>query len=206
MGISFSEPERLKEIFDSSNREEWQKTSHILRTLDLKDDDIIADIGAGTGYFSNIFSQEVKNGRVYAIDCEPNMVCYMKNRFSENECANIQTILSRADDPCIPSDTNIVFLANTYRFIQERDTFLLRIREQTGAETKFVFVDFRGSHARISQQMAMEEVKNAGFEVMTVDSSGCPDHYILIFKKYEREQTQQIADRRATASCYSRSG
>ncbi len=181
MGISFSEPERLKDIFDAEHREEWQKTSHIVQMLALKENEVIADIGAGTGYFSNIFSQIVKKGKVYAIDCEPNMVVYMQNRFSDTDFAHLTVIQSQYEDPCIPVGTDTVFLANTYRFIQNRGEFLNKMREQTKPGTRFVFVDFKGSHARVSPQMAIDEVQNAGFTVQEFDTKGCPDHYILMF-------------------------
>lgn len=183
MGISFSEPERLKEIFDSQTREEWQKTSHIMQTLDLQAGEIIADVGAGTGYFSNIFAQRLPDGKVYAIDCEPNMIAYMDKRFNEAQQTNIHTILSQPTDPCIPAEVNTVFLANTYRFIQHRQAFLQHIFEQTEANTRYVFVDFKGANARVSPQMAIDEIQDAGFSVVDFDTNGCPDHYILTFKK-----------------------
>ncbi|QSX33781.1 class I SAM-dependent methyltransferase [Shewanella avicenniae] len=181
MNISFSEPERLKAIFDSENREEWQKTSHIIRSLALKENEIIADIGAGTGYFSEIFSHTIKEGKIYSIDCEPNMVAYMRNRFSSEAFNNIKVILSQPDDPSIPPRVDTVFIANTYRFIQDRDAFLNKMRSQTSRKTKFVIVDFRGSNARVSPQLAIDEVQRAGFEVVDFDVAGCPEHYILTF-------------------------
>ena len=181
MGISFSEPQRLKEIFDGENREEWQRTSHIINSLALKEDDIVADIGAGTGYFSNLFSQNVESGKVYSIDCEPNMVAYMKERFSGDSFAHLQVFQSMPDNPCIPADVGVVFLANTYRFIQSRDLFLQKMREQTRRGTRFVFVDFKGANARVTAEMAVNEVQEAGFEVLNFDLEGCPDHYILTF-------------------------
>ena len=181
MGISFSEPERLKEIFDGENREEWQKPSHILQTLALKPSDMIADVGAGTGYFSNLFSSQVGSGKVFAIDCEANMVSYMRERFSEPKYANVEVHQSYKDDPCIPSEANIVFLANTYRFITGRVDFLAKAKQQVVKGTRFVIVDFKGSNARVSPQQVIVEVEQAGFRTVDFDDTGCPDHYILTF-------------------------
>lgn len=183
MGISFSEPERLTLIFDGENREDWQRTSYILNSLDLRDDDIIADVGAGTGYFSNLFANEVKQGKVYAIDCEPNMIDFMVQRFTKENIDNIATIQSQADDPCIPMECNIVFLANAYRFIQNRAEFLQKIYAQTQRDTRYVIVDFKHNNARVLPTQAIEEVHSAGFEVCDFDMTGCPNHYILTFKK-----------------------
>ena len=87
--ISFAEPSRLTEIFDAPHREEWQNTSHILRTINIPENAVIADVGAGTGYFSNLFAEQASKGLVYAIDAEPNMVAWMEKRFSEDDVINI---------------------------------------------------------------------------------------------------------------------
>ncbi|AMO54943.1 methyltransferase type 11 [Endozoicomonas montiporae] len=174
--ISFAEPERLSEIFDSDNREEWQNTSHILKTLGLQEPMIIADVGAGTGYFTRLFAERVN--KVYAIDNEPGMVAYMEKRFNNSSFSNIEIRQSSATNPCLPQQVDIVFLANVYRFIKERDTFLSTLYEQTTVDTTIVFVDFRGAHARVSPETATKEVKQAGFEIQAMDSEGCPDHYI----------------------------
>ena len=160
-----------------------RKTSYIINKLQLKSDAVIADIGAGTGYFSNIFSQIVCDGKVYSIDCEANMVKYMKERFKDEAFHNVEVLQSTYEDPCVPSRTDIVFIANAYRFIIDRDIFLNNLFKQTRQDTQFVFVDFKGSNARVSPSMVISEVKEAGFEVVDFDTEGCPDHYILTFKK-----------------------
>lgn len=179
--ISFAEAERLSEIFDSENREEWQKTSKILQFLNFAGDESVADVGAGTGYFSNIFSSQLKQGHVFAIDPEPNMVSHMAKRFAETE--NVSVLQSEHLDPCIPENTDVVFLANVYRFIQTRDTFLQNMYQQTKADARFVFVDFKGESARVSLPTAIDEIKAAGFQIERFDIESCPDHYILAFHK-----------------------
>ena len=144
---------------------------------------VIADVGAGTGYFSSQFSDLVGSGKVYALDTESNMVSYMDNRFAEEQKDNIQTGLSQHTDPCLPEGLDVVFLANVYRFIRERDVFLANMFKQVDENTQLVFVDFRGSNARVTPQQAVNEVTEAGFEVQDMDITGCPDHYILRFRK-----------------------
>ena len=183
--ISFAEPEKLSEIFDASHRQEWQNTSHILDTLNLSDDDTIADVGAGTGYFTALFSDRIRSGKIFAIDAEPNMVSYMNNHFANEQRNNIETGLCTLTDPCLPENLNIVFLANTYRFIENRSEFLKNLHNQVSDNTRVMFVDFKGSHARVSPETAMDEVTSAGFEIDHFDQDGCPDHYILTFRKIE---------------------
>ncbi|WP_192457460.1 class I SAM-dependent methyltransferase [Musicola keenii] len=181
--ISFSEAERLSQIFDADNREEWQKTSHILRVLNLRPDSVIADVGAGTGYFSSLFAEQLTAGTVYALDTEPNMVSYMERRFAMEARANIRVGLSLHTDPCLPAGLDVVFMANVYRFIREREAFLAQLYRQIDAATRVVFVDFKGSQSRVGPQQAQAEVVAAGFVVDEMDLEGCPDHYILQFRK-----------------------
>ncbi|MCG6200623.1 class I SAM-dependent methyltransferase, partial [Psychromonas antarctica] len=125
----------------------------------------------------------ISNGKVYSIDCESNMVTYLKNRFSHDSFHNVNIIQSRMEDPCIPADVDMVFVANTYRFINNRAVFLRNLYQQVKQHTQLIFVDFKGCHARVSPDMAINEVQQAGFKVGNLDISGCPDHYILTFKK-----------------------
>ncbi|CAH0535467.1 hypothetical protein VST7929_03041 [Vibrio stylophorae] len=182
MGISFAEPERLTLIFDADNRQEWQNTSAILEQLSLCHSDIIADIGAGTGYFSQLFSEQAH--KVYAIDREPNMVTYLQNRFDAAETmAEVVPILSTDENPHLPDDANVIFIANTYRFVHQRPTFLTALKAQSMENARYMIVDFKGSHARVSPEQACEEVEHAGFRITHFDRITCPDHYILQFTR-----------------------
>lgn len=183
MGISFAEPEKLTLIFDADNREDWQRTSHILQCLNLNKTMTVADVGAGTGYFSNLFSGLAKT--VHAIDCEPNMVSYMQKRFSDAALSNVLVTQSTPTNPSIPHGVDLVFVANTYRFIADRPTFLHHLHAQVSCQTRLVFVDYKGDNARVSPQMARDEVEQAGFSVSSMDTTGCPDHYVMTFCKTE---------------------
>ena len=185
--ISFAEPERLTEIFDSETRPEWQNTNYILDCLALKNDTVIADVGAGTGYFSNLFAKTAE--RVYALDCEPEMVRYMEQRFSDEQCfseeqrGNILTGLSQYADPCLPENVDIVFMANVYRFIQQRDEFLSRLYQQVDQTTEVVFVDLDSDRIQVTLEVVIQEVEQAGFTVHFCNRDECPSHYVLKCRK-----------------------
>lgn len=150
----------------------------------LQPEMVVADIGAGTGYFSRLFALTLSGGRVHAIDCEPNMVAHMQQRFAREGLANVSVHLSRVCDPCLPEIPDWVFLANVYRFIQEREVFLLRrLLAQMGQQTRGLLVDFKGAQAAVSPTQARAEVQQAGFVVDELDLQTCPDHYLLHFHK-----------------------
>lgn len=181
--ISFSEAERLSRIFDAENREEWQRTSHILEVLHLQPDTIIADVGAGTGYFSRLLSDRLPRGNVYALDTEPNMLDFMQKRFAKEGRRNIDIRPCKSDDPCLPPDVDVVFMANVYRFITSRQTFLKHLYEQTGDSVRVIIVDLNSEQSQVPPQKAQEEVVAAGFVLVGRDMTGCPNHCILSFGK-----------------------
>ena len=181
--VSFAEPARLSFIFDAEDREQWQKSSAILQRMARQPEMVVADMGAGTGYFSRLFALTLSGGRVYAIDCEPNMVAHMQQRFAREGLANVSVHLSRVCDPCLPEIPDWVFLANVYRFIQEREVFLRRLLAQMGQQTRGLLVDFKGAQAAVSPTQARAEVQQAGFVVDELDLQTCPDHYLLHFHK-----------------------
>lgn len=181
--VSFSEAERLSQIFDADNREEWQRTSAILAKLALQPDTVIADVGAGTGYFAQLFAQRVPQGRVYALDTEPNMLTYMARRFAAEPFSNITIQASEHSNPQLPQGLDVVFLANVYRFIRDRQTFLAQLHQQFASDTRGMFVDLKHEQAQVSPQQVMAEIETAGFKVVEMDLIACPNHYILQFVK-----------------------
>jgi len=65
------------QVFDDPARDAWQKPHDVIEALSLKPDAVVADIGAGTGYFAIRLASMLPRGRVYAIDVEPDMVKYL---------------------------------------------------------------------------------------------------------------------------------
>lgn len=178
--VSFAEPEKLTLIFDSDQRQSWQNTSHIIDYLSIKSGEVIADLGAGTGYFCHQFLNHTPAAKIYALDVEPNMCSYLQQRFADEP--KVICAASEPQDPQLPGDVDLVFMANTYRFITERQTFLTRLGEQLPIHARVVIVDFKGAQGRVPPEEVLKEVINAGFEIYHYERDTCPDHYLLSFR------------------------
>lgn len=178
--VSFAEPEKLTLIFDGENRQEWQNTSYIIDYLNIAQHEVVADLGAGTGYFCQQFLTHTAAAKIYAIDLEPNMRTYLQQRFAN--VSNLTCAACTPTDPCLPDDVDLVFIANTYRFITDRIAFLANLKQQLPEKARVVIVDFKGNHARVTPAMAMMEIIAAGFEIYHYERDSCPDHYLLSFR------------------------
>src|SRR5690606_19691251 len=76
----FSDAERWAQVFDDPKRDLWQKPDEVLRALALPPDAVVADLGAGTGYFAVRLARRLPSGRVYGVDVEPDMVRHLAER------------------------------------------------------------------------------------------------------------------------------
>ena len=102
MDRHFDNAEQWAREFDDPARSEWQMPSRVIDTLGLKTGQSIADIGAGTGYFSSRLARSSALPRVYAVDIEASMVAYLKARAAKEGLKNLVAVQAGADGPNLP--------------------------------------------------------------------------------------------------------
>jgi SAM-dependent methyltransferase len=99
---SFENAEQWAKQFDNPNRDSWQKPDEVFDALQLAPTAIIADLGAGTGYFSVRIAERVPRGKVYAVDIEPDMLCYLDERKHHEHLSVLQPVQASADAAHLP--------------------------------------------------------------------------------------------------------
>lgn len=177
---------------ESPDRAGWQKPEKVVDYLAIRDGDVIADIGAGSGYFSVILSKRVgDSGRIYAVDIENGMIEYIEKRAKRERLNNIKTILSKLDDPLLlESSIDLIFICDTYHHIEGRDNYLKKLKKVLKKNGRLAVVDFHAVdtpvgpplNIRISKDKIMGEVLKAGFK-LEADYYFLPYQYFLIFEK-----------------------
>lgn len=178
------------ERMESPDRAVWQKPEKVIDYLAIRDGDVIADIGAGSGYFSVLLSKRVgDSGRIYAVDIENEMIEYIEKRAKKERLNNIKTILSKPDDPLLlESSIDLIFICDTYHHIEGRDNYLKILKKVLKKNGRLAIVDFHvvdtpvgpPLNIRISKDKIMGEVLKAGFK-LEADYYFLPYQYFLIF-------------------------
>src|SRR4029450_10300519 len=102
MDHRFDDPERYAKSFDDPARDSWQMPARVIDALKLPEDASVADIGAGTGYFSVRLAKAVPRGTVYAVDVEPKMLEYIRKRAAGAGLANVVTVAGDSVGPRLP--------------------------------------------------------------------------------------------------------
>ena len=187
----FDDVQKWVEVFDDPNRAEWQKPDQIPPVLGLKPGMAIADIGAGTGYFLKHFSNAVgTSGRVYAVDIEPKLVDYMRERVHREKSENVTVILGAPDDPKLPAGAlDVIFICDTWHHINDRIDYLALLGRALKPGGSVVIVDFQKRETpvgpplehKIASEDVVAEFAEAGW-VLATQSDILPYQYLLIFK------------------------
>ena len=126
---SFHNAQHWAQVFDDPARDAWQKPHEVIQALALPADARVADLGAGTGYFSARLARMVPGGVVYAADLEPDMVRYLGDRAKREDLKNLVPVQSAADDARLPEKVDLVLLVDVYHHIDHRREYFRRLRD-----------------------------------------------------------------------------
>jgi SAM-dependent methyltransferase len=188
----FGDAEKWSHVFDDPQRDEWQKPHQVIQALALEPDALVADIGAGTGYFSARLANRLRGGKVYAVDIEPDMVRYLSERAKREALANMVAVAGAPGDPRLPAKVDLVLLVDVYHHIDERPRYLGKLRGSLKPGGRVAVIDFRldspegpPKEARIAPERVKSEMAKAGY-VLAKEHGFLPRQYFLVFEPAAR--------------------
>lgn len=190
----YDDPRAMIDVFEDPKRDMWQQPDRVVATLPVDTKAAtVADIGAGSGYFTRRLAQLVPEGRVYAVDVDSEFEDYLIDNREGWGTPNIEPHLAHYDDPMLPKrSVDLVFSANTYAFIRSRVPYFTRVRQTLKDGGYLVLIDFRPEATlpqgiapqpqhRISIDQAKTELAEAGFEVVS-EEEFLPHQWFLVLR------------------------
>lgn len=135
---------RIKQCaYEGFSRDQWQKPDKVIAALGLQPGNLVADLGAGGGYFTFRLAQEVApNGKVYAVDVDRDMVALIAERAKKDASSIVEAVLARPDDPALPAPVDVVFTSNTYHHIDNRVAYFANLRKYLRPGGRVAIIDF----------------------------------------------------------------
>jgi len=175
-------------IFEDPKRDEKLQPNRIMDILGVKEGSNVADIGAGSGWFTVRAARRVGNGGiVYAVDINRDYLDYIENRSKREGLANIRVILGKEDDPLLPAKgVDAVLLLKTYHEVAQPIRLLKRVREamRAGALLGIIDRNGKGDDHGLDKELVIKEAERAGFVLVNQYDFVKPDNvdYFLVFR------------------------
>jgi len=185
------DPKAYIAMLEDPARDAYQKPEQVVAALSLKPGEVIADIGAGSGYFAlRLAGAAGETGRVFAVDVSPDMILHLNRRLRDAGIANVRTILAAADDPLLPdASVDVFFICDTWHHIDERPHYLTLLKRMLRPGGKIAIVDFHKRplpfgpplEMKIAREEVIKEMDRAGLRLAT-EHTFLPHQYFLVFR------------------------
>jgi ubiquinone/menaquinone biosynthesis C-methylase UbiE len=182
-------------LLEAPDRDIWQHPDQVMDKLGIADAAVVADIGAGAGWFTIHLARRVgPNGTVYAQDVQPEMLAAITRRVNSLGLTNVKTILGMDSDPKLPPQSlDAALMVDAYHENDDRDARVSLLRNLAKAlrpNGRIGLIDFKleGSgpgpapEERVSPETVISEAKAAGLQLVS-HQTFLPYQYFLIFKR-----------------------
>ncbi len=175
---------------DDPARDAYQKPDEVLKALALREGEVVADIGAGSGYFALRFARAVGDaGRVYAVDVSPDMIRHLNRRLRDTGIRNVVPVLSDPDDPLLPdASVDRFVIVDTWHHIDDKEKYLGLMKRMLKPGGKVVHIDFQKRELPVGPPVGMKiarddlvrQMEAAGFRLVA-EHGFLPYQYFLVF-------------------------
>ena len=174
---------------DRPEREREERTDLLLKALDLKPTDVVADIGAGTGFLTFLMAPKLSEGKVLAVDIQPEMITYLNEGKTKRNVKNVEPILSTESDPKLQANSiDMAVMIDAYHEFSYPHEMIQHIADALKPGGRIVLVEYRAEDPsvpikelhKLSVAQATKEMKAAGLNLLKNDSR-LPQQHIMFF-------------------------
>jgi ubiquinone/menaquinone biosynthesis C-methylase UbiE len=185
-----SDPKAYIGALEDPKRDAYQKPQEVMTALGIKPGEVIADIGAGSGYFTFRLAHHVGDkGKVYAVDVSPEMILHINRRIRELKVSKVVSVLSDPDDPLLPDHSiDRFFFSESWHHIENHAKYLALTKRILKPAGQIVMIDFQKKdlpvgpplQMKIAREDVIKELESHGFR-LTKEYTFLPYQYFLNF-------------------------
>jgi SAM-dependent methyltransferase len=179
-------------LLDAPDRDLWQRPDQIMDALGVADGSVVADIGAGSGWFTIRLARRVgPQGLVYAEDVQTEMINAISRRVGREGLNNVKPVLGLKNDPRLPAQSiDAALMVDAYHEIENRVAVLANLARALKPQGRIGVVDFRldgtgpgpSIEERVSPDVVVKDATQAGLRLIRQEPF-LPFQYFLIFGK-----------------------
>ena len=170
-------PALAQDTAHEQRRDDWQKVDEIFAAMGVRPGAVVADVGAGGGYFTTRLARAVgESGRVYAVDIGADVIRRLRSRVASEGLQNVELIQSTTDDPKLPAGSlDAALIVNAYHEMTEHQAMLTKLKAALKPTGRLVIVepispsrrsktrDQQTKNHEIGMDFVMQDAKEAGF-------------------------------------------
>jgi FkbM family methyltransferase len=183
----FDDADAWAKVFDDPARDAWQHPDDVVAALGLSPDMTVADVGAGTGYFTVRLARAVPGGQVIATDIEPDMVRYLVDRARREKLGNVRAVQATGDDPRLePNSVDRILVVDVWHHVADRGAYAKGLAAALRPGGQVAIVDFtqEATHGpprmhRLRPEVIVADLQGAGLDASLAPTS-LPEQFIVI--------------------------
>ncbi len=185
-----NDPKAYIGALDDPRRDAYQKPQEVIAALNVKPGEVIADIGAGSGYFTFPLARRVgERGRVYAVDVSPDMILQINRRIRDTKSTHVISVLADPDDPLLPAASiDRFFFCDSWHHIENQPKYLSQLKRLLKPRGEVVMIDFHKKELpvgpplrmKIAREDLIRQMNDNGFR-LTHEHTFLPYQYFLVF-------------------------
>ncbi len=185
--------ESMVSDYERKDRVIWQKPELVISLLGDLDGRTVADIGAGTGYFT--FRIVPVAQKVIGVDIDPRFIAFMdsvKVRLPQEYRNRFESRLAKPDDPLLqPEEADAIMIVNTYGYLDNRPAYLKKLWAGMKPDGHLLIIDFKKNNLpvgpseayKVSHAQVKNELEQSGFQVFSIDRTSLDYQYIIQARK-----------------------
>jgi ubiquinone/menaquinone biosynthesis C-methylase UbiE len=162
-------PTTLKRwAYEDPGRDRWQQPERVVEALGLRPGAVVADVGAGGGYFTFRLAEAVgPTGKVLAVDVDAGLLDYVAAEAARRGLDNVETVLAAETDPRIPQPVDLLFTCNTVHHFADRSAYFRDARKYLRPGAKLAIIDYVNKHRSAPPEVLESELTAAGYRLET---------------------------------------
>jgi ubiquinone/menaquinone biosynthesis C-methylase UbiE len=178
-------------LLEGPDRDQWQKPDQIMDALGIAEGSLVADLGAGGGWFTIRLARRVlPNGIVYAEDIQPQMIEAVTRRVQLEGLTNVKAVLGTANDPRLPTGIDAVLIVDAYHEMEDPVALLKNVARSLKPQGRIGIVDFNSGgggpgpepEERVDPQAVINAAAAAGLQ-LSARAAVPPFQFLLVFGK-----------------------
>ncbi len=175
-------------LLDGRPRDSWQQADQVFRALALPSDAVVADVGAGGGYFTERFSEHLPAGHVFATDVQDEMLERLTERVRERGLKNVTVLRAGFAESRLPEACcDLVFFSSVYKEIEGRVAYMRDVRRRLQPGGRVAILEFLPdapgfgppAELRLAPEQIAAELDAAGFELLESHDFVVPQSYLI---------------------------